>query len=75
MQENYSCENTHTHPTHIHIHTRLSPEFYDNIIRLLIPISSGALMMIEVLQIHPSPHVSFVRWWLMDGIGGWVVSQ
>ena len=51
----------HTHNIHnIHnIHTRLSPEFYDNIIRLPIPISSGVLIMIGVLPMHPSPHVLF----------------
>ena len=41
---------------------RLSPEFYDNIIRLPIPISSCVLMMIGVLPVHPSPHVLFVCW-------------
>ena len=66
----------HTHSTHTHTHThakvtkqaraqrRLSPEFYDNIIRLPIPISSVVLMMIGVLPMHPSPHVSFARCWL-----------
>ena len=52
---------------------RLFPEFYDNTIRLPIPISSGVLMMIRVLPMHPSPYVSFVCWWLVDKIGGWVV--
>jgi hypothetical protein len=54
---------THT-LTHSHTHTlaRLSPEFYDNIIRLPIPTSSGVLLMIGVLPVHPSPNVSFVRW-------------
>ena len=55
------------------IQRRFSPEFYDDIIRLPIPISSGVLMLIGVLPVHPSPHVSFVLGWLMDGIGGWVV--
>ena len=69
------CAHSHTHTlTHSHIHiytyTRLSPEFYDNIIRLPIPISSGVLMMIGVLPMHPSPHVSFVLCWLVDGIRG-----
>ena len=56
----------HTHPlthTYVHIHTlhtytRLSPELYDNMIRLSIPISSGELMMIGVLPMYPSPHAS-----------------
>ena len=53
---------------------RLSPEFYDSIIRLPIPINNDCvLMIIGVLPMHPSPHVSFVRWWLVDGIGGWFV--
>ena len=65
--------------THLHAHTlahtlclcscvfvRLSPEFYDSIIRLPIPISSGVLMMIGVLPMHPSPHGSFAR-----VVGGW----
>ena len=70
----HTCTHAHMHTcTHAHMHTGLSPEFYDSIIRLLIPISSGVLMMIGVLPEHPSPHVSFVRWWLVDGIGGWVV--
>ena len=30
-------------------------------------------MMIGVLPVYPSPHVSFVCWWLADGIGGWFV--
>ena len=68
---------TLTHPhSHSHstlTHQRLSPKFYDNIIRLPIPISSGVMMMIGVLPVYPSPPVSFARWWLVDGIGGWVV--
>ena len=73
------CVHTHTYPhtckdtKQVHAQRRLSPEFYDNIIRLPILISSGVLMMIGVLPIHPSPHVSFVRLWLVDGIGGWVM--
>ena len=31
------------------------------------------LMMIGVLPMHPSPHVPFVRYWMVDRIGGWVV--
>ena len=43
-----------THKTHM----RLFPEFYNNnITRFLIPISSGALMMIGVLPSHASPLV------------------
>ena len=38
----HTCTHTLTHT-----HTRLSPEFYDNIIRLLIPISNRVLMMID----------------------------
>ena len=63
---------THIHIytyTHIHIYKRLSPELYDNIIRIPIPISSGVLMMIGVLPMHPSPHVSLICCWLVDGIG------
>ena len=26
-------------------------------------------MMIGVLPMHSSPHVSFIRWWLVDAIG------
>ena len=49
----------------------LSPELYiDHIIKLLILISIGALLMIRVLPMHPSPYVSFIRWWLVDGICG-----
>ena len=58
--------NTHTHAHHIS--KRLSPELYDNIIRLPILTSNSVLMMIGVLPMHPSPHVSFVRWYV---VGGW----
>ena len=51
--------------THSHTHTltqRLSPKFYDDIIRLPIPINNACvLMMIGVLPTHPSLHVLFVR--------------
>ena len=41
-----------------HIHSGgFFPEFYDDIIRLPIPISKSVLMMIGVLPMHPSPHV------------------
>ena len=61
--------NTHKHTTDVttFIHTRLSPEFYDNIIRLPIPISSDMLMMIGMLPMHPSPDISFCS--LV--VGGW----
>ena len=70
----HTCIHAYTH-THIHTYTqqRLSPEFHDCIIRLPILISSGVLMMIGVLPMHPSPYVSFVRWRLVGGIGGWIV--
>ena len=59
LQINTKTTHTHTH-THTHIFNRLSPEFYDNIIRLPIPISNGMLMMIRLLPMHPSPH-GFIR--------------
>jgi hypothetical protein len=50
---------------------RLFPEFYDNNIRLPIPISSGVLMMIGELPITPPLMFhSFVgRWWMGSGVG------
>jgi hypothetical protein len=61
-----------THTTHTRIQLtnslrRLSPELYDNIIRLPIPIRSGVLMMLGVLPVYPSSHGSFV--------GGWNLKQ
>ena len=58
--------NTHRHPIFI-FKKRLSPEFYDNIIRLPIPISNIILMMIRVLPMHPSPH-GLIRSLV---VGGW----
>ena len=51
---------------------RLFPKFYKGVLRR--PDSHGVLMLIRILPMHPSPHVSFyLAWWLVDVIGGWIV--
>ena len=58
MVEEHTHSHTHTHThTSIYIHSGGSPQSsMINIIRLPIHISSGVLLMIGVLPMHPSPH-------------------